>query len=95
MSVDTGWDLSGRVRLLFEMTKGPATADLARLFAAGAQSEAALAYGLSGARVADVNGAMASSPLDESRRASARARPLPVHSSWKPASCPTPWPRAP
>ena len=45
MSVDTGWDLSGRVRLLFEMTKGPATADLARLFAAGTQSEAALAYG--------------------------------------------------
>jgi hypothetical protein len=54
MSVDTGWDLSGRVRLLFEMTRGPGTADLARLFAADTQPEAALAYGLSAALVADV-----------------------------------------
>ena len=54
MSVDAGWDLSGRLRLLFEMTKGPGTTDLARLFAADAQPEAALAYGLSAALVADV-----------------------------------------
>jgi hypothetical protein len=54
MSVDAGWDMSGRLRLLFEMTKGPGTADLARLFAADTQPETALAYGLSAALVADV-----------------------------------------
>src|SRR5688572_19596431 len=54
MSVDAGWDLSGQMRLLFEMTKEPGTADLARLFAADTRPEAALAYGLSAALVADV-----------------------------------------
>jgi hypothetical protein len=54
MSVDAGWDLSGQMRLLFEMTKEPGTADLARLFAADTRPETALAYGLSAALVADV-----------------------------------------
>ena len=53
-SVDAGWDLSGQLRLLFEMSKGPGTADLGRLFSAGSQPDAALAYALSAALVADL-----------------------------------------
>ena len=54
MSVDAGWDWSGQLRLLFEMQKNPATADLARLFASDRQPDAAQAYGLSVALIADV-----------------------------------------
>jgi hypothetical protein len=54
MSVDADWDLSGQLRLLFEMVQSPATADLARLFASNTQPDAAQAYGLSAALVADV-----------------------------------------
>lgn len=54
MSVDAGWDLSGQLRLLFEMLKRPGTADLARLFASGTEADAAQAYGLAAALVADV-----------------------------------------
>jgi hypothetical protein len=54
MSVDTGWGMDGRFRLLFEMARDPGTADLARLFASRAQPDAARAYGLSAALVADV-----------------------------------------
>lgn len=54
VSVDAGWDLSGQLRLLFEMLKNPETADLARLFASNSQSQAAQAYGLAAALVADV-----------------------------------------
>ena len=54
VSVDAGWGLTGRLRVLLEMTGSPATADLARLFASDTQSESALAYGLSAALVADV-----------------------------------------
>ena len=53
-SVDAGWDLSGQLRLLFEMSKGPGTADLGRLFSAGSQPDAALVYALSAALVADL-----------------------------------------
>ena len=54
MSVDAGWSLSGQLRLLFEMSKGPGTEDLGRLFAAGSQPDTALAYALSAALVADL-----------------------------------------
>src|SRR5688572_3284457 len=54
MSVDRGWDTTGRLRLLLEMTGNPATADLTRLFASGSQPGAAQAYGLSAALVADI-----------------------------------------
>ena len=54
MSVDAGWNVSGRVRLLLEMAKGPGTAELTRLFASDTEPEAARAYGLSAALVADV-----------------------------------------
>jgi hypothetical protein len=54
MSVDSGWGMEGRVRLLLEMAGDPGTADLAKLFASRAQPEAALAYGLSAALVADL-----------------------------------------
>jgi hypothetical protein len=54
MSVDRGWDTAGRLRLLLEMTGSPATADLARLFTSGMQPDAAQAYGLSAALVADI-----------------------------------------
>jgi hypothetical protein len=54
MSVDAGWDLSGQLRLLSEMLQRPGTADLARLFASGTEADAAQAYGLSAALVADV-----------------------------------------
>ena len=54
VSVDAGWDLSGQLRLLFEMLKNPGTADLARLFASNTQSQAAQVYGLAAALVADV-----------------------------------------
>jgi len=54
MSVDKGWDLEGRVRLLLGMAGNPGTAELARLFASRAQPEAAQAYGLSAALVTDL-----------------------------------------
>jgi hypothetical protein len=54
MSVDSGWGMEGRLRLLLEMAGNPGTADLTRLFAARAQPEAAQAYGLSAALVADL-----------------------------------------
>ena len=54
MSVDAGWGVTGRLRLLPEMTGNPATSDLARLFASDTQAASALAYGLSAALVADV-----------------------------------------
>jgi hypothetical protein len=54
VSVDSGWGITGRLRLLLEMTGSPGTADLARLFASDTQSSSALAYGLSAALVADV-----------------------------------------
>jgi hypothetical protein len=54
MSVDRGWGAAGRLRLLIEMTGSPATADLTRLFASGAQPDTARAYGLSAALVADL-----------------------------------------
>ena len=54
MSVDRGWDTGGRLRLLFEMTGNPATADLARLFASESPEVTAQAYGLSAALVADI-----------------------------------------
>jgi hypothetical protein len=53
-SVDRGWDASGRLRLLLEMTGNPATADLTRLFTSGAQPDTGQAYGLSAALVADI-----------------------------------------
>ena len=54
MSVDQGWDTTGRLRLLVEMTGNPATADLARLFASESQPDTAQAYGLSAALIADI-----------------------------------------
>jgi hypothetical protein len=54
VSVDAGWGVSGRLRLLLEMTGDPATADLARLFAANRDTMSAQAYGLSAALVADI-----------------------------------------
>jgi hypothetical protein len=54
MSVDRGWEMTGRLRLLFETTGSPATADLARLFASGSRPETAQAYGLSAAFVSDI-----------------------------------------
>ena len=54
MSVDTGWDTSGQLRLLFAMLRNPQTDRLQRLFASAAQQESALAYGLSAALVADL-----------------------------------------
>ena len=54
VSVDAGWGVTGRLRLLLEMTGSPATADLARLFASDTQAASAQAYGLSAALVADV-----------------------------------------
>jgi hypothetical protein len=54
MSVDRGWDTRGRFRLLLEMTGSPATDDLTRLFASASQPDAAQAYGLSAALVADI-----------------------------------------
>ena len=54
VSVDAGWGVTGRLRLLLEMTGDPATADLARLFAANTETTSAQAYGLSAALVADL-----------------------------------------
>ena len=54
VSVDAGWGVTGRLRLLLEMTGSPGTADLARLFASDTQAASALAYGLSAALVADI-----------------------------------------
>ena len=54
MSVDRGWGMEGRLRLLLEMASNPGTADLTKLFASRAQPEAAQAYGLSAALVADL-----------------------------------------
>lgn len=54
VSVDAGWGVTGQLRLLLEMTGDPATADLARLFAANTETMSAQAYGLSAALVADV-----------------------------------------
>jgi hypothetical protein len=54
MAVDQGWGMEGRLRLLLEMAGNPGTAELARLFASRAQPEAAQAYGLSAALVADL-----------------------------------------
>jgi hypothetical protein len=54
MSVDTGWHLSGRLRLLFEVARSPGIDDVARLFESSSEPDTALAYGLSAALVADV-----------------------------------------
>ena len=54
VSVDAGWGVTGRLRLLLEMTGSPGTAELARLFASETQAASALAYGLSAALVADI-----------------------------------------
>jgi hypothetical protein len=54
MSVDAGWGVTDRLRLLLETTGSPGTADLARLFASDTQAASALAYGLSAALVADI-----------------------------------------
>ena len=54
VSVDAGWGVTGRLRLLLEMTGSPGTADLARLFASETQAASALAYGLSASLVADI-----------------------------------------
>ncbi len=54
MSVDTGWGMADRFRLLLEMARQPGTAELARLFASRAQPDATSAYGLSAALVADL-----------------------------------------
>ena len=54
MSIDRGWDTSGRLRLLLEMIRGPRTEQLGQLFASNTQPESALAYGLSAALVADL-----------------------------------------
>jgi hypothetical protein len=54
VSVDAGWGVRGRLRLLLETTGDPATADLARLFAANRDTMSAQAYGLSAALVADI-----------------------------------------
>ena len=54
MSVDKGWGMEGRVRLLLAMARSPGTAELGRLFASRAEPEATQAYGLSGALVADL-----------------------------------------
>ena len=54
VSVDTGWGTSGQLRLLLEMVKSPGTAAVGRLFASNTQPDAAQAYGLSAALVADV-----------------------------------------
>jgi hypothetical protein len=54
VSVDAGWGVTGRLRLLLEMTGDPGTADLTRLFASDTQAASAQAYGLSAALVADV-----------------------------------------
>lgn len=54
VSVDAGWGVGGRLRLLLEMTSNPATADLARLFASNTEAVSAQAYGLSAALVADI-----------------------------------------
>ena len=54
MSVDAGWGMGGQLRLLFEMARSPGTSDLGRLFASRSEPDASLAYGLSGALVADI-----------------------------------------
>ena len=54
MSVDTGWQMSGQLRLLLETLRSPRTDHLQQLFASAAQPESALAYGLSAAVVADL-----------------------------------------
>lgn len=54
VSVDAGWGISDRLRLLLETTGNPLTADLARLFASDTRSTSAQAYGLSAALVADL-----------------------------------------
>lgn len=54
VSVDAGWGISGRFRLLLETLRNPGTAELARLFASNSQPETALAYGLSAALIADL-----------------------------------------
>ena len=54
MSVDIGWGIEGQFRLLLDMAREPGTGDLARLFASRAQPDAARAYGLSAALVADI-----------------------------------------
>ena len=54
MSVDTGWQTSGQLRLLLEMLRNPHTDRLQQLFTSAAQPESALAYGLSAALVTDL-----------------------------------------
>jgi len=54
MSVDRGWDTSGRLRLLLEMVRNPRTERLGQLFASDTQPENAVAYGLAAALVADL-----------------------------------------
>ncbi len=54
MSVDGGWRVSGQLRLILEMLRNPGTSELSRLFAANTEPEAAQAYGLSAALVADL-----------------------------------------
>jgi hypothetical protein len=56
VSVDAGWDIRGRLRLLVEMAGRPGMADLARLFASSTEPDAAQAYGLSAALIADLRG---------------------------------------
>lgn len=54
MDVDERWNTAGRLRLLLEMLKSPGTADLTRLFESSTEPDAAQAYGLSAALVADL-----------------------------------------
>ena len=54
LSVDRGWDTAGQLQLLLEMAGNPATADLTKLFATGIEPDAAQAYRLSAALVADI-----------------------------------------
>jgi hypothetical protein len=53
-AVDAGWGVPGRLRLLLEMVSNPGTADLTRLFVSNTEPDAAQAYGLSAALVADL-----------------------------------------
>jgi hypothetical protein len=53
-AVDAGWGAGGQLRLLLGAMGSPRTADLTQLFASGSRGEAADAYGLSTALVADL-----------------------------------------
>jgi len=54
VSVDAGWSVSAQVRLLATMLQRPGTAELARLFASGTESETRQAYLLSAVLVEDL-----------------------------------------